>query len=198
MLGLSVFCFLFFFPRFFLNTRNTWTQWAASSSGFAQNLPQLPDWPLVQALEPPLRLPDGIFSVCLICVAAKTAFGRITASAATTASGERTKESSAIVTLALYNLQVSMRCDITNKRPPKQRKKKILPSRHPSVICENVHLWGSGANAWMASIQRQASNLQSLSSSENSLNQQKTPVWIFCVGRHVWIVIKSYNPKFNT
>lgn len=27
------------------------------------NLPQLPGWPLVQALEPPLRLPDGFFSV---------------------------------------------------------------------------------------------------------------------------------------
>lgn len=78
--------------------------------------------------------------------------GRITASAATTASGERTKESSAIVTLALYNLQVSMRCDITNKRPPNNGKKKILLSRHPSVICENMHLWGSGASAWMASI----------------------------------------------
>lgn len=80
---------------------------------------------------------------------------------------------------------------ISQTNAPKQRKKKILPSRHPSVVCENVHLWGSGANAGMASIQRQASNLQSLSSSENCLDQQKTPVWMYCVGSHIWIVIKT-------
>lgn len=107
-----------------------------------QNLPQLPDWPLVRALEPPLRLPDGIFSVRLICVAAKTAFGRTTASAAAAASGERTKESSAIVTLALYNLQVSMRCDITNKRPQTKKKKKychlgVLLSSAKTCTCED-------------------------------------------------------------
>lgn len=55
-----------------------------NNSGFGQNLPQLPDWPLVQGLEPWVCFPDGVFSLCLICVAAKADFGRITASAATT------------------------------------------------------------------------------------------------------------------
>lgn len=55
-------------------------------------------------------------------------------------SGERTKESFAIVTLALYNLQVSMRCDITNKRPQTKKKKYchlgILLSPVKRSICD--------------------------------------------------------------
>lgn len=118
-----------------------------NNSGFGQNLPQLPDWPLVQGLEPWVCFPDGVFSLCLICVAAKADFGRITASAATTrvVRGQKSR--------LLLLPWLSIICKLawgamSQTNAHKQRKKKILPSRHPSVTCEKKHLWCARANAW--------------------------------------------------
>lgn len=92
-----------------------------NNSGFGQNLVQSPNWPLVQGLKPWVCSPDGVFfSLSHLCCGQNRFQENHSIS---NQSGERTKESSAIVTLALYNLQVSMRCDITNKRPQTKKKK---------------------------------------------------------------------------
>lgn len=49
-------------------------------------------------------------------------------------------DTSASLPLACYNLQVSMRCDITNKHPKTQKKKKkVFSSSHPSVVRHAVN-----------------------------------------------------------
>lgn len=104
-----------------------------NNSGFGQNLVQSPNWPLVQGLKPWVCSPDGVFfSLSHLCCGQNRFQENHSIS---NQSGERTKESSAIVTLALYNLQVSMRCDITNKRPQTKKKKNI------AISASFCHLW---------------------------------------------------------
>lgn len=118
-----------------------------NNSCFGQNLPQLPDWPLVQGLEPWGCFPDGVFSLCLICVAAKVDFWRITASAATT--GVVRGQKSRLLLLPWLSIICKLAWGaISQTNACKQRKKKILPSRHPSVTCEKMHLWYARADAW--------------------------------------------------
>lgn len=89
-------------------------------------------------------------SLRLICVAAKAAFGRITASAATTrvVRGQKSR----LLLLPWLSIICKLAWGAISQTNAHKQRKKILPSRHPSVICENMHLWGATANAWQVFI----------------------------------------------
>lgn len=100
---------------------------------FGQNLPQLPDWPLVQGLEPWGCFPDGVFSLCLICVAAKVDFRRITASAAAVVRGQKSR--------LLLLPWLSIICKLAWGAISQTNALKIRKKKNSAISASFCHLW---------------------------------------------------------
>lgn len=103
-----------------------------NNSGFGQNLVQSPNWPLVQGLKPWVCSPDGVFSLCLICVAAKTDFRRITASATRVVRGQKSR----LLLLPWLSIICKLAWGVISQtNAHKQRKKNI------AISASFCHLW---------------------------------------------------------